>query len=227
MLLNEAHMQDEQSSGTNIQPVLSLLRNLENASSVLVCTIIREIDRAQTVNALFDGELKNTPLRIAVIEGDVKVAQILLENGADHSLADKSGNTPLHHASFLKNTQMIRMLKNHGASDAVENLEGITPAEIQNVDRQNLENAVLVECACVLTGTTAAYCICDSCIAGGLLWSGLMVIFKDIGAKNWLGESTYKTLFFQKDLIRKTPPNIEFMLSEPSTSDNVVPANRP
>jgi ankyrin repeat protein len=57
-----------------------------------------------------------TPLMLAAEENSVAVAELLLARGADLSIPDRDGFTPLSQAWAKKRTEMVRLLKQHGAS---------------------------------------------------------------------------------------------------------------
>lgn len=55
-----------------------------------------------------------TPLHRAVINGNLRGAVILIENGAFVSFKDKAGDTPLHLAVKLGDLEFVDLLLNHG-----------------------------------------------------------------------------------------------------------------
>jgi ankyrin repeat protein len=57
-----------------------------------------------------------TPLIVAAEENRVAVAELLLARGADLSIPDRDGFTPLSQAWAKKRTEMVRLLKRHGAT---------------------------------------------------------------------------------------------------------------
>ena len=63
----------------------------------------------------------NTPLHLAINNGNKAVAKLLIDNGADLNTADvssrndKNGNTPLHLAAENGNIEVIKLLINSGA----------------------------------------------------------------------------------------------------------------
>lgn len=54
-----------------------------------------------------------TPLHLAVITRQPKVAELLLRAGADPSLVDKDGRSPLHLATLSGDTEILRLLLTH------------------------------------------------------------------------------------------------------------------
>ncbi|XP_013885711.1 nuclear factor NF-kappa-B p100 subunit isoform X2 [Austrofundulus limnaeus] len=59
------------------------------------------------------NHLQQTPLHLAVITRQPKVAELLLRAGADPSLVDKDGRSPLHLATLNGDTEMLRLLLTH------------------------------------------------------------------------------------------------------------------
>jgi ankyrin repeat protein len=57
-----------------------------------------------------------TPLMVAAEENRVAVAELLIARGADLSIPDREGFTPLSQAWAKKRTEMVRLLKRHGAT---------------------------------------------------------------------------------------------------------------
>jgi ankyrin repeat protein len=57
-----------------------------------------------------------TPLMLAAEENHVAVAELLIARGADLSIPDRDGFTPLSQAWAKKRTEMVRLLKQHGAT---------------------------------------------------------------------------------------------------------------
>ena len=57
-----------------------------------------------------------TPLMLAAEENHVAVAELLIARGADLSIPDRDGFTPLTQAWAKKRTEMVRLLKRHGAT---------------------------------------------------------------------------------------------------------------
>jgi ankyrin repeat protein len=57
-----------------------------------------------------------TPLMVAAEENHVAVAELLIARGADVNIPDRDGFTPLSQAWAKKRTEMVRLLKRHGAT---------------------------------------------------------------------------------------------------------------
>jgi ankyrin repeat protein len=71
-----------------------------------------------------------TPLHVAVAGNDVDSAIILLQNGADVSIANAIGNTALHMAAGLDDTFLLELLISFGAERGAKNAKGDTPEAI-------------------------------------------------------------------------------------------------
>src|SRR6267142_1184259 len=69
----------------------------------------------------------STPLHLASQQGHVEVAHFLVENGADATARDKSGQTPLHEASKGGHIELAQFLVEHGASATASAKDGWTP----------------------------------------------------------------------------------------------------
>lgn len=59
------------------------------------------------------NHLRQTPLHLAVITRQVKVVEVLLRAGADPSLLDKDGRSPLHLAALAGDTATLRPMLAH------------------------------------------------------------------------------------------------------------------
>lgn len=70
------------------------------------------------------------PLHIAVIRGDVKIAEILIVLGAKVDNKDISGKTALRYAVDRKQADMVKMLVDRGADPFVADVGGTSPAQV-------------------------------------------------------------------------------------------------
>lgn len=70
-----------------------------------------------TEGSLWYGAHSAPPLHAAVREGHLRLAEMLIEAGADISIRDLDGRTPLGVAEANQNQQMIDLLLKHGAKE--------------------------------------------------------------------------------------------------------------
>lgn len=68
-----------------------------------------------------------TPLHIAIKKTDFKMAQILLDRGANINHQDNNGNTPLILAVKKKNLELVTFVVLSGGDVNLANSDGITP----------------------------------------------------------------------------------------------------
>ncbi|XP_068085673.1 transient receptor potential cation channel protein painless-like [Anabrus simplex] len=74
------------------------------------------------------------PLIMAVKQEDIEIMELLLSvPGIDVDIADRKGDTALHHAVRMQNLDSITALLNHGANIAHENVLGRTPLPVSSL----------------------------------------------------------------------------------------------
>ena len=71
-----------------------------------------------------------TPLNTAAMFGQIGMAKLLMERGADVSIANLDGNTALHIASFFAHEDLVELLLEKGASVSAKNGRGETPLDV-------------------------------------------------------------------------------------------------
>lgn len=69
----------------------------------------------------------NTPLHIAVRNGDMHLTQLLLEFRATVNTSGRGGNHPLHYAVQNRNFRLVRLLLAYGAQVNASNDRGVQP----------------------------------------------------------------------------------------------------
>ena len=115
---------------------------VEDAYSTRIWTAAREGDLEGVKQSLAAGTPVNarepqsgsTPLNTAALFGQTKVAVLLIEKGADVSIANKDGNTALHLAAFFANLELVELLLDKGASARAKNGRGETPLDVVSAD---------------------------------------------------------------------------------------------
>ena len=95
--------------------------------------VARLLAAGVSVNARQAGS-GSTPLNTATLFGNTDIAKLLLEKGADVSIASQDGNTALHFASFFAHGDLVELLLAKGASVAAANKRGETPLDMVSAD---------------------------------------------------------------------------------------------
>ncbi len=76
-------------------------------------------------------ETGQTPLMIALVTGRAEIVRLLLENGANASHVQKTGDwTPLHRAVDSENIELVRLLLQYQADKNHRNRQGETPLDL-------------------------------------------------------------------------------------------------
>jgi serine/threonine-protein kinase TNNI3K len=60
-------------------------------------------------------------------EGNVDIARLIVEYGADAVVQDRHGSTPLHIAAQNVSADLARLLAEHGADTTAQDKDGSTP----------------------------------------------------------------------------------------------------
>jgi ankyrin repeat protein len=115
-LLNQGF--DPNTPSTELQPALTLALQKKSLKVAEALIAWRSID----VNQL--NPHAETPLMMAAMLGQVRMAEQLIARGAD---VNKTGWTPLHYAATGGHVEMIRLLLEHHAYIDAESPNGSTP----------------------------------------------------------------------------------------------------
>ena len=81
-----------------------------------------------------DRELGVTPLSWATLFNQVKVAEFLIQKGADVNARNRDGGTSLHGAAFLGHADIAALLIQKGADINARNAKGESPLDVSEVD---------------------------------------------------------------------------------------------
>ncbi len=100
--------------------------------------VMRLLKAGVSINAKQPGS-GATPLNTAAVFGQIGMAKLLIEKGADVSIANQDGNTALHIASFFAHEELVELLLEKGASVSAKNGRGETPLDVVSAE---LESAV-------------------------------------------------------------------------------------
>ena len=81
-----------------------------------------------------DGEFGVTALSWAALLDEAKIAQFLIEKGADVNAKSRDGSTPLHSAAFLGRVEIAELLIQKSADVNQKNFRDETPLDASVVD---------------------------------------------------------------------------------------------
>ena len=88
--------------------------------------ILKQIKSVKDINMKGNADSR-TLLNHAVLYERHKIVRDLLKKGADVSIADDTGDTPLHSAVGVRDYNLVKQLISHGAPVNVQNIYGNTP----------------------------------------------------------------------------------------------------
>lgn len=78
-----------------------------------------------------------SPLHYAAAHDNTRIAQALVDAGANVELADTKSNTALHYACGYGRLDVVDILLRGGASVAAQNATGKKPVELAQLNEQN------------------------------------------------------------------------------------------
>jgi len=119
-------------SNSTINPNELLLTSLANNN---ITNAIKALALGADVNCLssIDSETQGKgPLHIAIINGNIVCAELILQNHADVDLQDHDLCTALHYASEKDDELLINYLVGKGANKEIKNKEGVAALEKYN-----------------------------------------------------------------------------------------------
>ena len=79
-----------------------------------------------------EENFNRVPLHWAAWGGEVEIARMLIDAGANVNVQDEWGNTPLHEATSLGRVEIAQMLIDEGARKNIPNNEGKLPYDLTN-----------------------------------------------------------------------------------------------
>lgn len=136
----------EQLNGYTLLHYYAQRYNLENL-------LLRLDDNKKDINAV--DRNGNTPLIYAIKNNECRVSKYLIENGANISIKNKYGNTPLHVACHMGNMHLVKLIFKYSIKNGLcidvktENNEGKTPADM--TDQEEIKNLVSNWCPIKIT----------------------------------------------------------------------------
>lgn len=98
------------------------------------------LDRGVDIHARARNKFKNTPLQVALLDGQLATAKLLLEHGADPLVRQAGGFAPLHEAALLGRRDLVELLLGAGAEINARADDGRTPLS-EAVRRKHAELA--------------------------------------------------------------------------------------
>jgi uncharacterized protein len=113
--------------------VLSCFRNAGFRPDLLAAIELNDLARTKELIAANPSVARkaigsdSTPLHVATQQGNLSIARILIDAGADCNARDSRRSTPLHNAALWGGRELIVLLKEHGADLAATDCNGDTP----------------------------------------------------------------------------------------------------
>lgn len=121
-----------------VEKLLSLGADANHSDRNGITTLMRAVNNKEFFDLLISkgadinqGGASGSALHMALRSGSMQTALLLLDKGANATVMDGQGNTPLHLAAQSSGgAPMVKPLISHGASPNALNLEGNTPLHI-------------------------------------------------------------------------------------------------
>jgi ankyrin repeat protein len=104
--------------------------------------LVGDGENVNSPNSLGGRYLGYTPLHLAIENGHVKLAEYLIEKGADVNVAAKNGLTPLHIAAFNGLSDLVGLLIEKGAIVNVSTTNGLSPLHMAAIAVRNNESVM-------------------------------------------------------------------------------------
>jgi ankyrin repeat protein len=92
------------------------------------------IEKGANVNSVARNVMKVMPLHSAAAQSNVRIVELLLDQGALVNAQQEGGFTALHAAAQSGNLEMARLLLKHGADPNAKTDKGQTPLDITKVE---------------------------------------------------------------------------------------------
>jgi hypothetical protein len=115
----------------HLQPIMMNVKNMYGETQLHHCavnglttSVIRLLSIRNINVNVKDDVSGDTPLHDAAYNGHIKIAHLLLQNGAEVNAKDDGGNTPLHWAAEEDNIDVLHLLVENGADLEAQNNEG-------------------------------------------------------------------------------------------------------
>jgi ankyrin repeat protein len=95
------------------------------------------LDRGAAIDRRANTRFLNTPLQVALLTGQEKMAELLVARGADVRIEQAEGFTALHEAAQIGNEKVVKLLLDAGADPAARAKDGRTALGIARKQRHD------------------------------------------------------------------------------------------
>ena len=85
------------------------------------------LDQGANINAVPEDAGGQTALMMACRTNKLEAVRLLLERGADTTISDKDGYSPMHGAAFHGNAKVVKLLIDHGLDHSEYHDDGFAP----------------------------------------------------------------------------------------------------